>query len=60
MILSPQVKTRCKKDKPEEKHTGRPTDLVVGRYVAKFLWNVANAFDDGVETLAWVDDDRVA
>jgi hypothetical protein len=60
MIVSPQVEPTCKKEKPEEKHAGRPTNLVVGRYVAKFLWNVANAFDDGVETLAGVDDDRVA
>ena len=60
LILSPRVEQQGKTNKPEEKHTGRSTDLVVRRYVAKFLWDVANAFNDRVETLAWVDDDRVA
>ena len=57
--LAPQVDKR-RKTKPEEEHTSRSTDLVIGRDVAKFLWNVANTFDDGIETLAWVDNDRVA
>lgn len=60
MVLSPQVIPTYNKEKPEKKHTSRPTDLVVGRYLAKFLWNVADAFDDRIETLAWVDDDRAA
>ena len=57
--LAPQVEGIVQ-TKPEEEHTSRSTDLVVRRDVAKFLWNVANTFDDGIETLAWVDNDRVA
>ncbi len=60
IILSPQVERKDKTEKPEEKHTGTSADLVVGCYVAKLLWNVANAFDDRIKTLTWVDDDRVA
>jgi hypothetical protein len=42
---------------PEEEDTSRSTDLIVGKNVTKFLWNIANALDDGIKTLTRVNDD---
>jgi hypothetical protein len=33
---------------PEKEDAGGAADLVVGEDVAKLLWDVADAFDDGV------------
>jgi hypothetical protein len=46
--------------RPEKEDASRSTDLIVGENVAKLLGDVANAFDDGVEALTWVDDDRLS
>ena len=45
---------------PEEEDSRRFSDLVVGQNISKLLGDVANAFDDGIQALTRVDDDRVS
>ncbi len=59
IILSPQVDRIGKTEKPEEKYTYHSAGLESRVSPNSFL-NVANAFDDRIKTLTWVDDDRVA
>jgi len=40
--------------------SGRSTDLKVRQNVTNLLEDVANAFNDRIKTLTWVDNDRVA
>ena len=42
---------------PEEKDSCRFSDLVVRQNVSKLLGDVANAFDDGIQALTWIDYD---
>jgi len=60
IILSMQTRRIGKTKRPEEEHAGGSPDLVVGQYLSKLLWDVANAFDDRIKTLARVNDDRIA
>ena len=47
-------------DEPEKEDPCRSTNLIVGQNVAKLLGDVADAFDDWIKTLTWIDDDRVS
>jgi hypothetical protein len=47
-------------DEPEKEDACRSTNLIVGQNVAKLLGDVADAFDDWIKTLTWIDDDRVS
>lgn len=42
---------------PEEEDSCRFSDLVVRQNISKLLGDVANAFDDGIQALTWIDYD---
>ena len=51
---------RKEEEEPEEEDTSCSTDLIVRQNIPKLLRDVADAFDDGVEALTWVDNNRVS